>query len=96
MRRAMTTATRGTHVYQESHEERRQEVRAVIIHRTIDPPTNAERLAEWYAKALRLGYVITGPRRQFQQAVPGTGQALPCEAGVGGGKVVSLRRRHGR
>jgi hypothetical protein len=91
----MTTATRGTHVYQESHEERRQEVRAVIIHRTIDPPTNAERLAEWYAKALRLGYVITGPRKQFQQAAPDIVPALPCEAGVGGGKVVSLwRKRH--
>jgi hypothetical protein len=87
----MTTATRGTHVYQESHEERRQEVRAVIIHRTIDPPTNAERLAEWYAKALRLGYVITGPRRQFQQAAPGIVPAL--QAGVGGGKVLVLRRK---
>jgi hypothetical protein len=33
---------------------------------------------------------------RFQQPAPGTGQALPCEAGVGGGKVVVFwRKRHG-
>jgi hypothetical protein len=62
-----------------------------IIRRTVEPQTNADRLAEWYAKAVRIGYVLTGPR-QIPPSVTAPANALPCVP-ASDGVVVRIRRK---
>lgn len=48
-----------------------------VITKSTTPPSNSERLAGWYTKAVPLGLVMTGPRQTALPSPPCPGSGRP-------------------